>query len=531
MQKCVFIAFILSVFSVWAFGSVSVTSPGNGSSPQSPVHFVATGSSSCSKGVASMGIYTSSGVLSYVVRGSKLDTNLEMSLGTHTLTVKEWDNCGSSSGAALTVTVGGGNISVSAPANGSSVSSPVHYVASAVSSCSKGVASIGIYTSPFKRAYVTQGSSLDTTLQLSPGTYETVVQSWDNCGGSSTKPVKITVAGAADNGNVSTGTQPGVKVTVPAPNSTSSSPVHYVASATTGCSKGVAAVGVYVNNSLMATTPGSKLDSAISVGTGKQNTVVQAWDNCGNTAKTAIPLTVSSTTESTPGKTFTNLQNDKGWKSFGELAPKYDICSDCSPKVTWGTTHGVSSPSISGSSMKASIGGSVPYSDALWYNQLIGDFSTQGIPDTSKSLVASLHHFIYDVYFFGTNVELAEAIEFDINHFTSGRGYIFGTECRITSGHVWAIWDNPNNKWINTPISCQPKSNTWNHLILEVERTTDNKLLYKTITLNGNKQTLNWYNNSTPNGWHGVTINFQIDGNYKQAPYSIYLDKLNFTYY
>ena len=66
-----------------------------------------------------MGVYTSSGVLSYVVKGSRLDTNLEMSLGTHAVTVKEWDNCGSSSGTALTVTVGGGNISVSAPANGS----------------------------------------------------------------------------------------------------------------------------------------------------------------------------------------------------------------------------------------------------------------------------------------------------------------------------------------------------------------------------------------------------------------------------
>ena len=30
-------------------------------------------------------------------------------------------------------------------------------------------------------------------------------------------------------------------------------------------------------------------------------------------------------------------------------------------------------------------------------------------------------------------------------------------------------------------------SNAWNHLIIEVERTSDNKLHYKTITLNGNK--------------------------------------------
>jgi hypothetical protein len=181
--------------------------------------------------------------------------------------------------------------------------------------------------------------------------------------------------------------------------------------------------------------------------------------------------------------------------------------------------------------MQATVGGKTPYSDALWFNQLIGDFSSQGLPDLSKTVVAGLHHFIYDVYFFTPNVEIAQSIEFDINQFTSGRGYIFGTECRIAAGHVWAVWDNPNNRWVNTPIVCHPKSNDWNHLVLEVERPSDNKLLYKTIALNGNTQTLNLYNNSTPSSWHGVTVNFQIDGNYKQQQYSVYLDKFNFTYY
>jgi hypothetical protein len=525
MKKCVFNACIFSVLSVPVFGAVSVSSPGNGTSLQSPVHFVASSSSACSAGVASMGIYTSPGVLSYVVKGSRLDTNIELGLGTHGVVVKEWDNCGGSSGATVTITVRG-NVNVTSPAANSTVSSPVHFVASATSSCSGGVASMGIYPAPFQRAYLTPGSTLDTQLNLSPGTYHTMVQSWDKCGGTSTEPVTITVSQVA--GSVSTGTGGSVvNVAVPSPNSTVSSPVHYVASATTGCSKGVAAMGIYVNNGLVTTIPGGKLDTSISVGSGSKTTVVQSWDNCGQTAKTAVPLTVNSN----PGKTFYNLQNDKGWKSFGELAPKYDICSNCSPMVTWGTQHGVSSPSLSGSSMRTSIGGTTPYSDALWYNQLIGDFSTQGLPDVNKTLVSSLHHFIYDVYFFGSNLEIAQSIEFDINHFTSGRGYIFGTECRIAVGHVWAIWDNPNNRWIDTPIACHPKSNDWNHLVLEVERTTDNKLLYKTITLNGNKQTLNWYNNSTANNWHGVTVNFQIDGNYKQQPYSVYLDKFNFTYY
>jgi hypothetical protein len=34
---------------------------------------------------------------------------------------------------------------------------------------------------------------------------------------------------------------------------------------------------------------------------------------------------------------------------------------------------------------------------------------------------------------------------------------------------------------------------------------------------------------SAPGRW-GITINYQMDGDYKQTPYTVYLDKLNFTY-
>ena len=64
-----------------AFG-VSVSSPANGSTVGSSVHFVATaGSTSCAKGVASMGIYKAPYQLAYTVSGTKLDTYLNLSAG------------------------------------------------------------------------------------------------------------------------------------------------------------------------------------------------------------------------------------------------------------------------------------------------------------------------------------------------------------------------------------------------------------------------------------------------------------------
>jgi hypothetical protein len=58
-------------------------------------------------------------------------------------------------------------------------------------------------------------------------------------------------------------------------------------------------------------------------------------------------------------------------------------------------------------------------------------------------------------------------------------------------------------------------------------------VLYKSFTLNGVTHDLNWkYGHfSGPSGWYGIVVNFQLDGNYKLWDYSVYLDKLNLTYY
>ena len=56
-------------------------------------------------------------------------------------------------------------------------------------------------------------------------------------------------------------------------------------------------------------------------------------------------------------------------------------------------------------------------------------------------------------------------------------------------------------------------------------------MLYKSITLNGQTHVLNrTYGHFPAPGWYGVTVNYQMDGNYKQSPYTVYVDQLNFTY-
>jgi hypothetical protein len=410
-------------------------------------------------------------------------------------------------------------VTISSPSNGSTVGSNVNFAATANTSCSKGVGSMGIYPAAYQLAYVSNGSSLNTNLPLNQGTYNVVIVAWDNCGGASTAGVTITVKSGS-----------GVYVISPANNSTVGSPTSFVATATTTCPQGVGAMGIYTAPYQLAyTVNGASLNATLSLSPGTYHAVVEEWDHCGGAATTPVTINVSSS-----GKTFYNLQSSGGWNGYAQQPPTYGDCATCTPDgpgTTWAMYQGVKSPTLSGSSTQFNIGGKMVYTDVLWNNHLIGDFSSQGLPDSNHTLVPQLHTFTYDVYFYGNNLGASQALEFDINQFFNNTGFTWGHECRIAGGNEWDIWDNANYKWKPTGIACHPIENGWNHLTIVGSRTSNNQLLYQSITFNGVTHVLNWTLPpfSAP-GWYGITINYQMDGNYKQSPYTVWVDKLNFTY-
>lgn len=328
--------------------------------------------------------------------------------------------------------------------------------------------------------------------------------------------------------SASTGT---VTVTAPTNNSTTSTSIQYVASATTTCSKGVSAMGIYsAPYTLVYTVNGASLNTNITLSPGTYTTTVQEWDNCGGSASKNVTITVGGS--SSGGSTFYDLDDKSGWTGYALMPPSYSICTSNCGGLTYSMTQNQSSPAKSGKSTKFHIGGTTAYADALWNNHLIGDFSSQGMPDSNHTLVPTLHNFTYDVWFYGSDLSKSQALEFDINQFFDGNGYIWGHECRIAGGNEWDTWDNVKAKWVATGVACNPLSNSWNHLTIQVQRTSDNKLLFQTITLNGKTDTLNiTRDHGTAKGWYGVTINYQQDGNSKQQAYDIYLDWLNFTYW
>jgi hypothetical protein len=410
------------------------------------------------------------------------------------------------------------SVTVTSPSNGSTVQGPVPYAASATTSCNKGVASMGIYTAPDVLTYVVGGSSINTSLSLNPGTYNTTVEEWDYCGGATTTPITITVSDSS-----------GVSVTSPANNSTVGSPVNFTASANTSCPQGVAAMGIYTApNQLAYTVNGSSMNYNLTLSPGTYNTVVEEWDHCGGAATKAVTITVGGSANS-----FTNLQHSGGWAGYGQIGPNY---VDCSPSpcdgISFWMAQNISSPSLSGEASEFNLGGTAAFGDTLWNNHLIGTDSSQNMPDPNHTLVPTLYDFTYDVYFYGTNLQDSQAVEFDINQFFNSMGFIFGHECRIAGGNEWDVWNDAANQWVPTGVPCYPNNNSWNHVTLKVQRDGNNQLTYQSITFNGTTYNLGWtyYPTSEPSDWYGVTINYQQDGNSQQTPYDVYVDELTFTY-
>jgi hypothetical protein len=186
---------------------------------------------------------------------------------------------------------------------------------------------------------------------------------------------------------------------------------------------------------------------------------------------------------STNGTVLSNLQASGGWNSWGELAPVYAICSAPCPGVTWSMAQGIQSTSLSGHATQFNLGGTIPYSDVLWSLPLIGQFSTQGLPDSSQTLLPTLHNFIYDAWIYVSDASATQALEFDVNMYMSGVGMTWGNQCRIAGGNEWDIWDNVNAAWVPTGVACNPILGGWNHVTIQVQREADNTLLFQSIKL------------------------------------------------
>jgi hypothetical protein len=212
------------------------------------------------------------------------------------------------------------------------------------------------------------------------------------------------------------------------------------------------------------------------------------------------------------GTTYYNIDQKSGWES----------CSVCAgaggdgPSASHSTKSGVSSPSRDGNSRKFFLGGSTPYSNALWWKQLGPN--------------SGIRNFKYDLYYYITNPSAAQALEFDVNQSVNGKKYIFGTECDIKGTKVWKVYDPYNRKWRTTSIACSyPKAYTWHHVTLEFRRQSDGKTGFVAVTINGSKHYFNRAYAPHSTSASEINVAFQMDGNKYQTDYTVWVDSMKLS--
>ena len=515
-----------------AFADVSVSSPSDGATVGSPVHFVA--SASAANGIAAIRVYVDDNS-AYLTYSSNFDTNIPMGTGSHYVVVQAWDNSGNVYRQVMTINVSGsssgspapsnssGPVTVNSPTEGQVLGSPAHFVASSTSPDQYPIAAMQIYVDD-QLDYSANTAQLDTSLNLGGGSHRGVVKSWNTAGESFSQTVNFSVGSGGSpappsSGSSSSGSA-GVTVSSPSNGGGSGSPIHVVASAQAPA--GIVAIHIYLDDNDVFQTGAGSLDTNVNAGTGNHNLVVQAWDGNGTVYKQAVSVSVSADTVSTQSSGTQAAPSGNGYYDIDQL-PAWDSCNSCAgaggvgAQISYSMSEGVNSPSIDGNAAQFWLGGGFPYAGALWWKELT--------PQPGAS------HFTYDLYFYYQNADAPQALEFDVNQVVNGGKYIFGTECNMKETGTWRVWDTTNAHWVSTGVACNAPANNWNHMTWELQRNGDGSYIFIAVTLNGVKQSVNQTHWSKSASGNELNVAVQLDSNYAGTEYSVWADKISLTYY
>jgi hypothetical protein len=304
-----------------------------------------------------------------------------------------------------------------------------------------------------------------------------------------------------------------VCVSSPADGATVNSPVHITAGASLTGS--IDHMRVYVDGLPNFFTFFNTIDALLWMDPGQHTAEVLATDKGGNDVSTSFNVNVATQTADT-----TSIQNMPGWQQCSAIFPPGNpragqVCAAGIGTADSQMIPNQSSPSLSGSSAKFTMGGPQRYSNELYYKSLGGG--------------RNVSHFIYDLSFYIDNPDVVQALEFDLNQTFDNKRWVFGTECNFRSDGKWDVWDGING-WTATAVPCTPfPANTWIHLVWTFERIGD-QVHYISVQINGQTFNLNMFQNREKY-WPMEDINaaFQMDGDFQQDPFNVWLDNVTLT--
>jgi Bacterial Ig domain len=265
---------------------------------------------------------------------------------------------------------------------------------------------------------------------------------------------------------------------------------------------------VYVDGQAVYYSFTTTINQYIFMATGQHTVEIVAEDTSGYIATATIALNVGAQEAGVSG-----IQNLPGWLSCSAAIGNGATCAAGLGDAVSQLMQNQSSPSLDGSSAEFTMGGSHPYSNELYWYPLGGG--------------NSVSHFTYELWFYVNVGNAPQSLEFDVNQAFGGSRWTWGSQCDFDQTGRWTIWDPLHEIWVPTSIACNHfPSNTWIHLIWTLER-VGNQVHYVTLNVANQEYNVDTYYTAQPNWYQEeIDIAFQLDGNYEQQPYDVWLDEV-----
>ena len=262
---------------------ITVSAPGSGSIVASPFLLEAASSSCQSQHTASMAYSLDSGGDTVFNPAISINTNVTASQGTHTLRVKAWGSSGAFCEKDVAITIGTG-VSVSSPANGSTIPSSFLLKASAPTCGGQNTSSMAYSFDSQQDNLLTGATSINQTVSTSVGGHILRVKAWGTGGAFCEANLNINVSSQS------------VVVSTPANNANVGTTFLLQAQAPTcnGRSTTSMAYSFDSNPDNLLSGQQSINQNVTDTTTGAETLRVKAWNGNGDLCETNVSINVST---------------------------------------------------------------------------------------------------------------------------------------------------------------------------------------------------------------------------------------------
>lgn len=178
-----------------AFASVTVSNPANGATVPTTFLLNAAASPCSSQPISAMGYSFDTSSNTAIAYSSTINAYVTAPAGTHVLHVKSWGTQGAScvTDISLNVVLSLSTVTVSAPLNGATVTSPFPVAASGVYCEGQPISAMGYSIDSSTNTTVQSGTTLSGTATASSGTHTLHVKSWGTSGASCVTNLSVNV--------------------------------------------------------------------------------------------------------------------------------------------------------------------------------------------------------------------------------------------------------------------------------------------------------------------------------------------------